>query len=570
MFTHSVSPKELDKQEIFRQIDQDLSTKRTPPQQQKTRSNYKFIILLNIIIISAAGLGIFIVYTIFQQQSLKLIVGQDAIQSLELILIQQAEKRRNAELLKKEEEVQELRIALNRAEQELAKTLSEINQKATQEFEKQRVDLQAQIKKELQGKTESEKAEIRRRYELELHILEEKIENEKRAQELAQQEAYKKKQEQLAKEQELLQIQLQRASQNAEESRKKTLSVQEKLKKTETQKPNILLEEKLSSEFDQKISFLFSEIGKALQIQNTKEAEKKLQAIENLYNKENTIFVPIEKRNTDLFLVSLIRNYINTSEIQTNLIQQLALLNQEFNELQRADSITADAETEKFRIFINEFSESVEKDPENIAIPSKIRILQKNAPDVFTFYDSYKKYRQNFDSQQAKPLIKKANQTLERHQYPEAIQQYQYILQNYPGIKEQNEILNNFAQAIQMETAKNGSIPLFNQQKTDNISKLYRTTNQIHIVYMKAPDGYILDIIDNTAIITLFPGVLVKKGDKIDIFRANVLNKLELEWLDNSISELSQSVRISAKIKNPRVRIGDLIYLNKMKNIYYF
>lgn len=563
MLTYSVSPKELDKQEIFRQIDQDLSTKRTSPQQQKTHSNYKFIILLNIMIISAAGLGIFIVYTIFQQESLKLTVGQDAIQSLELILIQQAEKRRSAELLKKEEEVQELRIALNRTEQELAKTLSEINQKAAQEFEKQKFDLKDQIEKELQGKTESEKAEIHRRYERELQILEEKIENERRAQELAQQEAYKKKQEQLIKEQELLQIQLQRAAQNAEELRKKTLSVQEKLK-TETQEPNILLEDRLSSEFDQKISFLFLEIDKALQISNTKEAEKKLQAIENLYKKESAIFVPVEKRNADLFLVSLIRNYINTSEIQTNLIQQLALLNQEFNALKRIDAIPAGTEIEKLRMLINEFSEFVEKDPENITIPSKIKILQKNVPDVFTFYDAYKKYRQNFDSQQAKPLIKKANQTLERRQYPKAIQQYQYILQNYPGIKEQNDILNNLAQAIQMEAAKNGSIPIFNQEKTDN-TLLYRTTNQTRIVYMKAPDGYILDIINDIAIITLFPGVWVKKGDRVDIFRANVLNKLELEWLENSTAEQSQSVRISAKIKNPRVRIGDLIYLNKIK-----
>lgn len=565
MSTYSVSPKELNKQEIFRQIDQDLSTKRTPPQQQKTRSNYKFIILLNILVISAAGLGIFIVYTIFQQASLKLTVGQNAIQSLELILIQQAEKRRNAELQKKEEELEELRIALNTTEQELAKTLLEINQKAAEEFEKKKFDLKEQIEKELQGKTENEKEEIRLRYERELEILEKTIEKERHEKELAQQEPYKKKQEELIKEQELSQIQLQKAVQNAEESRKKVLSVQEKLK-TKTQEPNISLEESLSSnEFDQKISFLFLEIDKALQISNIKEAEKKLQAIENLYKKENTIFVSVEKRDADLFLVSLIRNYINTSEIQTKLIQQLALLNQDFNELKRIDSIPESTEIEKLRMLINEFSEFVEKDPENKTLPSKIRVLQKNVPDVFTFYDAYKKYRQNFDSKQAQPLIKKANQILERGQYPKAVQQYQYILQNYPGIKEQNNILSNLTHAIQMETVKNGSIPLLNQEKTDNMLNLYRTTNQVRIVYMKAPDGYILDIIDDTAIITLFPGVWVKKGDKIDIFRVNVLNELELEWLENLTAEQSQRDRISAKIKNPRIRIGDLIYLNKIK-----
>lgn len=565
MSTYSVSPKELNKQEIFRQIDQDLSTERTPPQQQKTRSNYKFIILLNILVISAAGLGIFIVYTIFQQASLKLTVGQNAIQSLELILIQQAEKRRNAELLKKEEELEELRIALNAAEQELAKTLLEINQKAAEEFEKKKFDLKDQIEKELQGKTENEKEEIRLRYERELEILEKTIEKERHEKELAQQEAYKKKQEELIKEQELSQIQLQRAAKNAEESRKKALSVQEKLK-TKTQEPNISLEEKLASnEFDQKISFLFLDIDKALKRSNIREVERKLQAIENSYKKGDTIFVSAEKRDADLFLVSLIRNYINTSEIQTNLIQQLALLNQEFNELKRLDSLPNATEIEKLRILINEFSEFVEKDPENKTLPSKIRVLQKNVPDVFTFYDAYKKYRQNFDSKQAQPLIKKANQTLERGQYPKAVQQYQYILQNYPGIKEQNNILSNLTHAIQMEAVKNGSIPLLNQEKTDNMLNLYRTTNQVRIVYMKAPDGYILDIIDDTAVITLFPGVWVKKGDKIDIFRVNVLNEVELEWLENSIAEQSQSDRISAKIKNPRIRIGDLIYLNKIK-----
>ena len=289
---------ELNPKEIFAEISSEIGVdKQSYTPRQKTRLNYTYVILLNIILIVAVSFGVFAVYRIFREQGIRLTEGTGGIQSLEVLLLEQESRRQAVELQAKEAQLREAQKTLSQIENELAIVRSDIQQQVNSELNRQRMSLEERVQRELQGKSATEQQAIRDQYQQDLQRLQTEAQQEinrrvneienNRQREVAQQQA----------EQQRLQQDLATLTER--------LRVQEQTIATQVQ-PTPIIQNVYD---DSGISLLFSSIENLLQQGNYNEVERQLQKIENIYRKP----APESKKAADMFLITLIRDYIKVS-----------------------------------------------------------------------------------------------------------------------------------------------------------------------------------------------------------------------------------------------------------------
>ena len=172
---------ELNKQEIFHQIDREILSQKKNRFSvfQKTRSNYKFIVYLDLIACLVAMAGVIVVYNIFREQQIRLVSGQSGVKVLEITLIEEIYKQYEQDFILKELEVQALRKELENMEQVFSDALLKINEDAQQKFETERALLEVELLFELTGKKKGEQDNLRRKYDQKIRSLRKEIDETK-------------------------------------------------------------------------------------------------------------------------------------------------------------------------------------------------------------------------------------------------------------------------------------------------------------------------------------------------------------------------------------------------------
>lgn len=507
----SLESEEINRQGIFQEINTELIAGRhlTAPR-QKTLPNYTHVVLLNIALIILAGSGIYVVYRIFREQGIRLTVGTGSIQSLELLLTEQEARRKTDELRQKENDLRAAQRETAQITAELQDIRLNIDNQVNLELARKRNELTAAIQRELQGKNEAEKAVIQERYDREIARFQEeaRVETERLVAEATrqQQERLQKQQEDSARIQEEIRI----------------------IGQIQTIPPPVQDAPAYAPIYtDNGASALFNTVDRQLRAGNFPEAERIISNIETLYQRDTTS--PPERRSADLFMASLIRNYIRLS-----------------NNSIRLSNSNQDSSMADFRKMIAEISKLAAQNPQNPAVAQKIRTLQTESPDVFVFFDSYRKYLSARDSTRAAPSIAQANRAYAAKKYGDAAEQYRDILISYPGIPEQENILKNYSDSIYKISEK--GVP-YSAEKS--------------VIYMKAPDAYILDISEGKAVLSLMPGIILKPNMRLDVFRLNVESSLQLISIEEALVTEAKGSYALATLSKTKALIGDLVYLKK-------
>lgn len=548
---------ELDKQLIFEQIDSELIINdhntliRT---KQWTRSNYKFVIFLDLCAIITAFIGGIILYNIFREQSIRLVVGQGAVRTLELTLLEQLDKQREIDLQNTKSELNATREELQRAERELKLAKIRFREEALNKLKEQQRLLDIRLAKALQGKSAQEQAEIRKKFELERNKIQEQIETERKAKE----QLYQEKFDQLEKKNKIIEMtlksQLKDDQKNATISKKKLMTKIQQQNKIITEKAPII---QLSQNVlvNQEIALSFSKIQNFLLNSQYRDIENSLNNIENIYKKTPDEALYSIKKKGDLFLVSLIRKYIAQITNITDIEPQVEI-----------------AQNNELILLINLLNK---KTPNENKINKQMQQLKLTSPIIIKFLDSYIKYQETANDPQIDLLLKKAYNNIKKEKYKLAIENYQTILRLYPSASKRNNILKEFYHTIKLELEKNqvlvsqnpvnSKIPTILQQKALNILKNPRyAIPESKIIYMNSPDGYIMDIIDDVAIIALTSHASIKKGSVLNIFRVMNVDILTMDKLGTvKVLKKTRGNTVQATIKGNNVRIGDLIYLLK-------
>ncbi|MGL4368043.1 MAG: hypothetical protein ACRCTQ_07200 [Brevinemataceae bacterium] len=545
----------LTKQEIFNEINLELSldNNRISYLSQKTKSNYNFIIWLNICALTLATLGGITVYHIFKEQSVRLVAGHTAIRTLETTLLQQLNKQYQLDLASKELEIAKIRENLELAEAELTKTKNQIQTEVDTQLQEQKKILEEKLQKELKGKSIQEQEKIRTTYIEELKRIEEQSKQIalQKTQEFEMQ--YKQIKEKNEQERLALQQELDKVKKDAHQAQQvqKSKEVKQITPVSSGLSKNQLL--------DKNIANTFLKIEKLLSSEQFNKIENELRKIQIFYLNAHDTDIILEKKEADFLFVSIVQKYLsmlqNNSESKksTNSVSQDQSLKILLTELQTLKQL------------INSNSKRTAQ------IDNKIKQIQTQTPQITEFADSYAKYSKYGTSNKVNQLIAKADKYMEKQQYREAVNQYQDILRLYPDTPEQNRILNSLYEAIKLEFQKQGNnIPVNNSEKLSKIQQTAKNllknsdsqNTNIKIVYMQTPSGYIADISRDTAIVSLTPGLYIKKNTVLHVFRIAPGNNLQLNKIGTATVKHSERKGIlTISIKDKDFRIGDLIYI---------
>ncbi|MGL5721068.1 MAG: hypothetical protein ACRCY4_01510 [Brevinema sp.] len=519
---------DLNPKEIFAEINSEIGAdKKSYTPRQKTRLNYTYVILLNIILLIAVSIGVYTVYGIFREQGVRLTAGTGGIQSLEVLLLEQESRRQAQEIAAKEEQLRQAQQNLAEIEGQLSLIRSDIQGQVSSELERQRLALEERIQQELQGKSAAEQQAIRNQYQQELQRLQTDAQQEidrrvAEAENTRRMELEQRQAEQLRLQQDITNL-------------SERLRVQEQTVATQVQ-PTPIIQDTYD---DNGVSLLFNSIEAQLRQGNYREVERLLERIEVIYRQP----APEVKRTADLFLVSLIRDYISVSNNNSNLLSQLVVAT-------NVSASNQNAEMARFRIVVEEISRLVEENPQNPAIANRLRTLQQQTPDAFVFYNAYRTYQAQEDARRATPLIRQAERAYGQRNYTQAVSIYQNVLRSYPNVPNQQNVLNSLYQALQAQSSSGQSMP-------------YSGTAESSVVYMKAPDGYIYDMGGGRVVISLLPGIAMKPRTAIRIFRVNPSNGLELSLIGEGSVIEGKGQYVSANISNTLVKLGDLVYISK-------
>lgn len=577
------------KQEIYQQIDEDILSHRQFQQsiKQKTKSNYKFIIMLDIFALIVALIGGGVVYHLFKEQQIQLVAGQGAVKVLEFTLLDELNKQYQQDLLEKDNEITSLRGQIANIEEQMRNKILKLEEENKLELERQKELLTIQMQKGLEGKTDQEKEQIVQQYNEQIIQLENKL---KKEQEVVRSQMDNELQELIQKQQEQLQNQL-----NQQKSIQKTLDQQEqrivKIQTLSENKKSVINPEQLlqrqmletSIILDRKISELFLDIQAQLQQSNCIAVSNILFQIKTLYTDNVQNLISQERRSADLFLIEVIREYINTQEKNTSLTSQILMQEKSLEELRIRLEQGISSKDSTFVVLKEQlitFSKMINGKSSTRTINKQLKIIKTSMPEVLIFLESYERYQKNDFSYKADKLIQKAETLVNKEKYREAIDIYQQILRVYPGIRQQEDVVRQLYDTIVLELNKEGNTALVSDRNlvspdsfndipnnlNNNVQKILKnsryTTPNYKIVYMYNPDGYIVDIINNNVIVSLIAGKVVSKNQELFIYRVVDSEKFQMDVIGVIKSTANGKGNIQAEQENNNMKIGDLVYLN--------
>lgn len=508
---------ELNKQEIFHQIDHDILSQKKNKFSivQKTKSNYKFIVYLDLIACLIAMMGVIVVYGVFREQQIRLVSGQKGVKVLESTLIGEINEQYEQDLLDKEIELQALRDKLASIEQGFSDTLLKINREAAQEFETEKALLEIELLFKNEGKNQAEQAALRREYDQRIESLRQSVDNVKLENERLEKEKFEQAQQwQLTEDrqkQEELTAQLIKARENLESSK-------EKLEIIRVLEPKTVVESTDLSDtvqkIEQKVSDNFIIIQQNILEKEYIQAEKALKNIEDIYKGEIPNTYPKNRKEADLYLISLNREFIKKDQKEIVLNKQLDIQNNQIIALKQGVEDSKNNEDSKDSKNLKEIAKKMKN---FITKVSNNRI-------------SRKELQQQIDS------ISK--------ELPESIDfAYKYV--EFSQNKNSINIPKNVDTKIQKIL-----------DKDEPLSSEYR------IVYLKNPEGFVLDILDKKRVlVTLHLGKRVSRDQRLEVYRVDNQDNFKINKIGYINILKSGGDVVQASNAGFNIRIGDLIYI---------
>ena len=573
---------ELNKQEIFHQIDREILSKKNNEFSimQKTRSNYKFVLYLDLIACLIAIFGAIVVYNVFKEQQVRLVSGQSGVKVLETTLIEEINKQYEQNLLLKELELQELRSKLENIELEFSNVLLKIQKESQQKLEIEKALLQKELLSKLSGKNQLEQDVLRQEYNQKLELIKQNIDLSK----IENENIEKKKFEQFQKnlqQQDELQRQLDEVKEKLEFSK-------EKLEIIVTKQPQLDIEttykDDESQKLEQKISKYFINIQQNILEKKYTQAEILLNNIEKIYENELPLQYLKNRKKVDLYFISLNREFIQKDKESMELnkkldIQsdQLKLLEQKFITPKNIDN-TKDSQIiiDKINFFIEKISNNKVSKKE---IQQYIKNINKELPEVTNFAYKYVEFTQNVDHDKINKAIQNADELVLKKDYSTAISAYQQTLRVYLFNNSRDSVVDKLYKTIilQLENSNNKTLVANNimQDKTptnipknvnEKIKKVLNNvefiTPEYKIIYMRNPDGYVLNILDeNHVLVILTAGKRVFQNQQLKVYRVSGQDIFKMDKIGFiNVLKLGGDVIQTSNI-NSDLRIGDLIYI---------
>ena len=573
---------ELNKQEIFHQIDREILSKKNNEFSimQKTRSNYKFVLYLDLIACLIAIFGAIVVYNVFKEQQVRLVSGQSGVKVLETTLIEEINKQYEQNLLLKELELQELRSKLENIELEFSNVLLKIQKESQQKLEIEKALLQKELLSKLSGKNQLEQDVLRQEYNQKLELIKQNIDLSK----IENENIEKKKFEQFQKnlqQQDELQRQLDEVKEKLEFSK-------EKLEIIVTKQPQLDIEttykDDESQKLEQKISKYFINIQQNILEKKYTQAEILLNNIEKIYENELPLQYLKNRKKVDLYFISLNREFIQKDQESMELNKkldmqsdQLKLLEQKFITPKNIDN-TKDSQIiiDKINFFIEKISNNKVSKKE---IQQYIKNINKQLPEVTNFDYKYVEFAQNVDHDKINKAIQNADELVLKKDYSTAISAYQQILRVYLFNNARDSVVDKLYKTIilQLENSNNKTLVANNIMQDETPTNIPKNVNEkikkvlnnvefitpeYKIIYMRNPDGYVLNILDeNHVLVILTAGKRVFQNQQLKVYRVSGQDIFKMDKIGFiNVLKLGGDVIQTSNI-NSDLRIGDLIYI---------
>ena len=512
---------ELNKQEIFHQIDHDILSQKKNKFSivQKTRSNYKFVVYLDLIACLFALVGIIVVYSVFREQQIRLVSGQKGVKVLETTLISEINKQYEQDLLDKELELQILRDKLSALELGLSDALVQINEEAQQKFKNEKELLEIEFLFKNEGKNKAEQAALRREYDEKIDLLKQSITTTKLENERLEKEKFEQMQQgQLTEDQQeqaTLIAELVKAQENLENSKEKLRTIQvsqpQALEELKTVSNTMQEMQKIEQKIEQKIANNFVVIQQNILEKQYAQAEQALRNVEGIYENETPNTYPETRKKTDLYFISLNREFIKKDQKTEVLSRQVDMQNNQIEALKQG------------------------------IIESKTSNNSENLKEIAKkMRDFVAKFSNNRISREE--LQQKINDISDK--LPESVDYaYKYI----EFVQNKNSV--NIPKNVDEETRK-----ILN--KNEEFSPEYK------IVYLKNPEGFILDILDKKRVlITLHPGKRVSLNQQLEVYRVDSQDNFKINKIGYINVLKSGGDVVQASNANYDIKIGDLIYI---------
>ncbi|MGL5955948.1 MAG: hypothetical protein ACRC0X_05005 [Brevinema sp.] len=553
--------KTISKQEIFQQIDEDILSHKQNNSTilQQTKSNYKFVILLDFIALVIACTGAFIVYNIFKEQQIRLVSGQKGVRVLESSLLEEINKQYARDLAVKEQELQDARRRLAEIESEYGAKLEQINREAQQELERQKLLIEQEIAAQLVGKNDIERQEIQRQYAERLKDIENSIARERLAKEALEREQYQQIQiqEEQNINQEQLRLQLEEAQQRLQTSQMQLTQIQNVQLAEQTQRYNDI---EMIRQFDQSITALFLTAHDSITNGRYNQVKNSLDRIQVLYRNTPETFSQ-QRKDADLYIVEMLLNYMDSSE-QLISLQQINIDQRDLLMSLGQQNGEVSVKQEELRYFISTLTN---KD-QNILAHEQIRDFDRNIPELLSFAEYYITFSRQ--DPELELIIQQADDLVDNKMYQDAINTYQQIFQNYSVNDRAQEIVQKFYNTILLELHSqnifaNNPIPqTFGNdiQQLLSSSRYGEITHQI--VYLKEPDGYIADIVDqDTVLVVLLPQKKLNPKQNLEVYRVLNQGTVRMDQIGILSSQKQEQRTFSMTLQNHYMKLGDLVYI---------
>ena len=543
------------RQDIYSQIDKDiLGHKQSKFKiKQKTRSNYKFVVVLDLIAVFFAMMGSTLVYTIFKEQQIQLVTGQDAIEVLESTLLEQLNLQYSIDMLAKEQEIALLKMQLTTFTDDFEGMQQQIEIEVQLKYAEEKMRLEKQLAEDLQGKVAEEREAILREFANRIASLDQGSleEREERLRDLnvEYQESLRAQESQLID----LQVEMKQIANKQVVNTRKA----EMVALTNTNYINLSsVKYKELVEFDTKIADLFKDVRTGLERTNYQNIGTPLKEIETLYDGQTST----KRKEMDLYLLNLVHDYTNVAEQNKVLERKVA----------QSSANGTDLEMKKLVEELNTFSDMVVSKRRVGVLEKQVGTINDRLPELLDFVDNYDAYRFSDDIIKVEELREKAREHIEAKRYDKGISEYQDILTFYPGVQQKEVVRELYAAVtLKLQGGENTFVEIeeniAQQELIRDVAEILKGPDlekpNYKIVYMKNPDGYIVDIIGNEVLIYLIPGKVVAKNQDLYTYRVVSDESFRMDSVATLTSAAKGAGTIKAEKKWHDLKIGDLIYL---------
>ncbi len=159
------------------------------------------------------------------------------------------------------------------------------------------------------------------------------------------------------------------------------------------------------------------------------------------------------------------------------------------------------------------------------------------------------------------PLIRQGDNFLARQDYGRALDSYGDAIGLYTP--DGKELVDKVSRAARLEAQRGrGSVPQKLEESVQNLlsNPKYNVADE-KIVYMRDPDGYILDVVDDdNVLIVLMPQKRVRNRQMVEIFR--VVDGVRMEKIAEVQSKKNENGTFQLEIPSDSIKLGDLVYIN--------